>query len=104
VSSGGGAAPLWSRDGRELFYLGTTGDMMAVRVTAGTGVTLGEPAVLFRVPADLLQVESEYYTPWDVAADGRFIMARVSTSSQGGEAPLIVVENWFEELKAKTAK
>jgi len=104
VSNGGGIAPLWSRDGRELFYVSGQRDMMVVRVTAGTAPQLSEPQVLFHVRDELLGVDATYYTPWDVAADGRFIMARVSTSSQGGEAPLIVVENWFEELKAKTAK
>jgi Tol biopolymer transport system component len=35
VSRGGGAAPRWRGDGRELFYLAPDGKMMAVEVTAG---------------------------------------------------------------------
>jgi serine/threonine-protein kinase len=102
VSNGGGTAPLWARNGRELFYVSGENDMMAVPVTAGPAPRLGEPHLLFRVPDELLAVESNYYTPWDVGTDGRFIMARLlRTSAVGAEAPVIVVENWFEELRAK---
>ena len=101
ISSGGGEAPLWSRDGRELFYLNGAKDMMAVRVNAGASLAPGEPSVLFRVPEELLGVETAYYAPWDVAADGRFIMVR----RVGGRAELhavtIVVENFLEELKVR---
>ena len=34
VSHGGGTAPRWRGDGRELFYLAPNGKMMAVEVTA----------------------------------------------------------------------
>jgi serine/threonine protein kinase len=104
VSNGGGTAPLWARNGKELYYLSGGQNMMAVSVTAGATLQLGEPHVLFHVPDDLVSVQSAYYTPWDVAADGRFIMARLVGATGASETPLIVVENWFEELKAKTAK
>ena len=77
VSNGDGAAPLWSRNGRELFYLSGGKNMMSARVSGGASLTVSPPAVLFHVPDDLLAVEYLFYTPWDVAADGRFIMARV---------------------------
>lgn len=105
VSNGGGTAPLWARNGRELFYVSGENDMMAVPVIAGPTPRLGEPHLLFRVPNELLAVESNYYTPWDVGADGRFIMARLRrTSGVETEAPVIVVENWFEELRAKMGR
>jgi len=101
VSSGGGLAPLWSRDGKELFYLSGGNDMMAVRVTAGAMADVSEPEVLFHVPEALLGAEALYYTPWDVARDGRFLMARVVSGDTGQPGALVVVENWIEELKAK---
>jgi eukaryotic-like serine/threonine-protein kinase len=101
VSSGGGTAPLWSRDGRELFYLSSSQNMMAVRVTPGTSQPLGQPTVLFHVPADLAAVETAYYTPWDVAADGRFVMARrIAQGAVVSPAP-VVTENFQEELKRR---
>jgi hypothetical protein len=103
VSNGGGVAPLWRRDGRELFYLSAERVMMGVQVTAGTTPHFGEPQVLFRVRPELLGVESSYYTPWDVAA-GAVIMARLLSPPRGDEAPITVVENWSEELRAKTRR
>ena len=100
VSNGGATSPLWSKDGRELFYLSADKDMMAVTVSPGSTLAIGEPSALFRFPPDMLQIQSEYYTPWDVAADGRFIMVRSVGTATQIEA-LIVVENWFEELKAR---
>ena len=101
ASDGGGGSPVWSRDGRELYYLSRANDMMAVTVTAGPTMQVGEPRVLFRLPADIALASAEYYTPWDIAPDGRFIMVRSLEAPSQLEAPLIVVENFFEELKAK---
>jgi serine/threonine-protein kinase len=101
VSGGGATAPLWSRDGRELFYLSQSNVMMAVRVSAGAAPVLGPPQALFRVPPEMLQVETAYYTPWDVARDGRFIMARVVETGSAAAGAVVVVENFLEELKAK---
>jgi serine/threonine-protein kinase len=105
VSSGGGRAPLWSRDGRELFYVSAADDMMAVRVRAGsTTLELGEPVALFQIPDDLLWAENTYYTPWDVARDGRFLMARRITDAEAPDQAIVVVENFFEELKPRMGK
>jgi hypothetical protein len=99
VSNGGGVAPLWSRDGRELFYLSATHDMMSVGFTGSTSPVLGDPVRLFHVPDDLLSVETAYYTPWDVARDGRFIMARVVSPAKTLAASIVVVENGLQALK-----
>jgi serine/threonine-protein kinase len=104
VSSGGGVAPLWSRDGRELFYLRGDSSMMAVRVAPGATPKLGEPTVLFRVPAQMLGIETAFYTPWDVARDGRFIMVRTVHAPSAESSALIVVENWLAEWKATLKK
>ncbi len=101
VSSGGGLAPLWSRDGKALFYLRTDKNMMAAPVIPGATIGFGEPAALFRVPDELLAAEALYYTPWDVARDGRFLMARLIGGNASDTAALVVVENWVEELRAK---
>jgi serine/threonine-protein kinase len=104
ISSSGGRAPLWSRDGRELFYLNASNDMMAVRITTSPAFVADEPAVLFRVPDDLLGMETEWYTPWDVARDGRFIMARTVADGEAGDRAIIVVENFLEELRARVGQ
>ncbi len=104
VSSGGGLAPLWSRDGKELFYLSGDNNMMLARIATGAMIDTGEPEVLFHVPDDLLGAEALYYTPWDVARDGRFLMARLVSGDPGQVGALVVVENWLPELLAKVRR
>ncbi len=101
VSNGGGVAPLWSKDGRELFYVSGNRDMMAVSVRSGAEPDIGEPQALFQLPEDLYFSFQEFYTPHDVGPDGRFVMARNVTPRSTIDAPLIVTENWYEELKAR---
>lgn len=101
VSSGGGSAPLWSRDGRELFFVSSGTDMMSARVTAGSALAVAAPAPLFHIADDLLKVEYAFYTPWDVAADGRFIMARARAGTAGTATSVVVAENWLTELRAR---
>jgi len=104
VSSGGGLAPLWSHDSRQLFYLSGTNNMMAARVAPGAELAVSAPEVLFRVRDELLGAEALYYTPWAVARDGRFLMARLVGGDLARAGTLVVVENWIEELKAKVSR
>ena len=46
VSTSGGRFPVWSRDGRELYYA-RSGQIIAVPVAAGESLQLGNPTPLF---------------------------------------------------------
>jgi len=105
VSTSGGDSPLWSPDGRELFYL--NGDaVMAVPVKTERGFGLETPQVLFRgtfVPASSVVGDRN---PWDISPDGkRFLMMKESTSDTSkGPVPrpqINIVLNWTEELKQR---
>ena len=95
--------PLWSRDGTELFYRrnSNTGQAILNRVGIAT-----EPSLSFteerRVPIDDFIVTT-FYRSYDIAPDGeRFVMVLPAAESQSDEAPraeIIIVPNWFEELK-----
>ena len=63
VSSGGGTAPLWSRDGRRL-YFHTSRGLVAVDVTYEPALQLGQPTLVLEDPT--LRV-------MDIAADGRLL-------------------------------
>jgi eukaryotic-like serine/threonine-protein kinase len=91
VSSGGGSLARWSRDGKELFYRTPDGRLMvAVVRTVSNGLQFGTPAALFR----LFEPEGMFAYPYDVAPDGRRILALVP-SNAGGESPsLTVLVNW----------
>jgi serine/threonine-protein kinase len=98
ISSGGGINPMWSHRGNELFYRGASGDIFAVRIRTAPTFSSGTPKRLFAAP-----FESFGYTGYAVAADDqRFIMIRNLAADTPDK--LIVVENWFEELNAKSRK
>jgi serine/threonine-protein kinase len=103
ISQGGGTSPLWSPDGKELFYLSLDNSVMAVDVETKPIFDYGTPKILF---------QSKYVgfsfgggTPWDIHPDGkRFLMmkATAATDAAGGQQPKInIVLNWFEELKQR---
>jgi eukaryotic-like serine/threonine-protein kinase len=104
ASTDGGYAPLWAPSGRELFFVDVQRRMTAVPFTPGSPPRLGERKVLFTLPSDLYLWENDYYTPFDISPDGqRFVMARQIEAAGADQAPLIVVDNWFTELKRKMA-
>jgi Tol biopolymer transport system component len=99
ISTAGGSDPFWSRDGKEMFYRNGNGDMIAVEVVPGGTPPTGRQRVLFSArPYASVPVHQSY----DVSPDGkRFVMIRLSTDRG---APLVVVENFFEELKRKVPR
>ena len=101
VSTGGGAEPMWSKRGDELFFRGE-GQMMAVRVGPGAPLSLTVPRKLF---ADRYTSKGTQHAGYDVAHDGRFLMVRDTSAGQraGGipQTNFVVVLNWFSELKQK---
>ena len=98
VSAEGGGEPVWSRDGKELFY--RSGDkMMAVRIATEPELAAERPVVLFEGAYELST--GGVTTNYDVAPDGRFVMIRSEQDSRSTEQQINVVLNWFEELTAR---
>jgi serine/threonine protein kinase len=103
VSTSRGNSALWSPDGRELFY--RSGDaVMAVAVDTEPTFKPGKPVLLFRGTYVAGRGEG---VPWDISPDGkRFLMIKPGEATENEpvtEAPrkIIVVTNWFEELKER---
>ena len=96
ISTAGGTYPVWSRNGRELFFRGGDGrQILVVPVRSGNTLVAERPQVLFEfaIPAPAGT------RPYDITPDGRFIVI-TSTQAAGGPAPsLTLVLNWTEELK-----
>jgi eukaryotic-like serine/threonine-protein kinase len=90
VSRGGGTAPRWREDGRELFYLAPDGKMMAVEVISQQEFQVGMPTPLFQTPPGAIV--------GDVTADGkRFLL--VTPVGPSASVPFTVVLNWTAGLK-----
>jgi serine/threonine-protein kinase len=107
VSTNGGTQPRWSPNGRELFYLDSrTNVMMSVRVAPGDTWSAGTPEKLFDATQYSVGPNFPYYN-YDIAKDGRFLMIKSPGSSSPDDQPtasLVVVQNWFEELKRLVPK
>jgi serine/threonine protein kinase/Tol biopolymer transport system component len=107
VSIDGGQSPLWSPDGRELYYLYEDA-IMAAEVNTEPTFSASKPKTLFR---------GNYITgyqenpEWDISPDGKLFLMIKSTAATDGESSeestveiprkIIIVQNWFEELKQR---
>ncbi len=90
ISTEGGTEPVWSRDGRELFYRNVD-QLLVVAVDTEADLRPGRPRLLFEQPYALGTVGNPNF---DVSLDGQsFLMV-------SGDAVGLTVElNWVEELK-----
>ena len=94
VSTGGGLEPVWSSNGRELFYRSGVA-IKVVTVGTGDGFRMGTPRTLFTGPYLDLGAGRQY----DAAPDGkRFLMLKAAPADDRSRR-VVVVQNWFEELK-----
>jgi len=102
VSTSGGRSPLWAPNGRELFYLDTNGFLTRVPVETSDTFDYGKPARVLHTSYYTLNIRT-----YDVSRDGqKFLMiknadagSQETLASQG----IIVVQNWFEDLKRRTS-
>ncbi len=98
LSTNGGFAPVWSRDGRELFYR-YGDDMCVVDVMPGTSFSASVPRVLFT--RELQNLSRGGDANYDVTPDGRhFVMLERDKATK--PPPVILVANWLDELKKLT--
>ena len=99
VSTEAGSAPVWAHSGRELFYANFE-NLIVVEVLPGATFVYGEPRALFSRQGFSMVLGGRAY---DLTRDDqRFVMIRNRVSEEVEAAgELIVVENFFEELKAK---
>ena len=94
VSAGGGTAPQWRADGRELFYVSDTAGMMSVPVTAtDTALDIGRPVELFRLarPVDV-EGRNDAILYRAEPSGQRFLIATKAPAADS--PPIYVVLNW----------
>jgi eukaryotic-like serine/threonine-protein kinase len=95
ISTDGGQNPTWAPDGKTLFYRRGQA-VMAVAVGGDDPSSWPKPKMLFEGPY-LLTIGPTHF---DVARDGRLLMVKpVDADGQGAPKQLVVVQNWFEELR-----
>ncbi|MEE8252215.1 MAG: hypothetical protein V3R24_10800, partial [Gemmatimonadales bacterium] len=86
VSTRGGTQPVWSRDGKEIFYIGAGSTLMSVPIKpSGSSLEVGSPTSLFETRL------APYHRSYDVSADGRFLLNVIAADLT---APITVILNW----------
>ena len=102
VSIGGGAAPRWPPDGNELYYLNGN-QLIAARIVTAPTFAVAQRTPLFSVADYDLDF---YHQSFEVTPDGRSFLFLASTdrlAHRESTARLVLVNNWFSELKARLA-
>jgi len=95
ISTGGGREPLWSHDGRELFYQSGT-RLMAVTVAPGAAFSASAPRV---------EHEGRYFkeingnTSFSITPDGRRFFRIQQVEPERAITQLELVMSWFSELR-----
>jgi eukaryotic-like serine/threonine-protein kinase len=100
ISTHGGHAPEWRRDGKELFFVAPNGQLAAVPVNVvdgGTTFDAGPPTILFNIPRLQFGV---IFGEWQYApsADGQRFLVRVPVS-EASSPPATVVLNWLSGVR-----
>jgi serine/threonine-protein kinase len=96
ISTEGGGEPVWSRNGRELFY--RNGDkLMAAAVETTPTFVASKPRLMFEqhFEKSIFPFEANY----DVSPDGKRFLLVVPSEGESAPAQINVVLNWSEELR-----
>jgi len=97
ITTEGGTAPLWSPDGRELFFWNKDfTKLMATPIVPGQNLSAGTPKLLFEYAV----MGSQQIRNYDITPDGRrFLVRERKNYALPPVTELTLVRSWFEELK-----
>ncbi|HUQ98466.1 MAG TPA: protein kinase [Gemmatimonadaceae bacterium] len=98
ISSGGGVEPLWSRDGRQIFYRSPSSNS----IIAASMSLSDNPEVLARdtIVADDF-ISNPFHPMYDVAPDGKRLLL---LEGDGNQRQLTVILNWTTWLADRLSK
>jgi serine/threonine-protein kinase len=102
ISVDGGFWPTWKADGTELYYV-SGNDILAVPVELDPAVRLGTPERLFTRPDQIGAISFGWPDGFQATPDGeRFLIAvRPEGHKEDQDRGLVVVQNWFSEIKGR---
>ena len=93
VSTNLGSEPVWSRDGRRIFYRGLRKIVAANIVTSPTFAVVSRDELM----DDVFQQAVSPHANYDVSPDGKRLLMLKGAEQQG----LMVVHNWADEVRAR---
>jgi hypothetical protein len=101
ISMGGGVAPRWRADSREIFHLKPSGggaQLFATSVDGTSGsLQIGKVQGLFSfsLPSRVLvMLQNTAGTPYDVSSDGQRFLIITRPEPRTTAAPMTVILNW----------
>jgi serine/threonine-protein kinase len=98
VSKEGGRGPLWSKDGRQLFYHQADDQVWVADIRTEESFAPGKPRLLFEKRGFILNLAP--LQTWALWPDGQgFLMVKREEPKLQPVTEMIIVQNWFEELK-----
>jgi Tol biopolymer transport system component/tRNA A-37 threonylcarbamoyl transferase component Bud32 len=90
VSTDGGAAPRWSADGREIYFIAPDGTMMSATVShAASTLTVEKPTALFSTHI----IAQTFTFQYVVSRDGRFLVGSREVE-RASAPPITLLLNW----------
>lgn len=95
ISTGGGTEPLWSRDGKAIYYV-TSLELTKATLSLDNGVSVLSRIPLFSAPLGLGRSSREY----DLSPDGKHFLFSTPMDTTN---TVIAVINWPKELKNKAS-
>ena len=96
-----GGRPLWSRDGKQLFYIPAAGEFRVVTITTQPNFNFTNALT---IPRGFGISDPVSPRTFDIMPDGRIIgisAAGMSESASGPSGEIYFVLNWFDELRTR---
>jgi hypothetical protein len=93
VSSNGGIEPVWSRDGRRLFYRANKKFVVATVATTPTFTVTSRDVFA----DDRFLLAAAPHANYDVAPDGKSLLVVEALE----DPHILIVQNWAEEVRAR---
>ncbi|MBZ5498056.1 MAG: protein kinase [Acidobacteriia bacterium] len=96
ITNDGGLQPMWARNGRQIFYR-RQDQVWVVDIQTEGGFAISNRRMLFERPG---YTEGAYIRSYDVSLDSqRFLVVKNGPSKPTPVTEMILVQNWFEELR-----
>jgi Tol biopolymer transport system component len=101
ISTNGGSAARWARDGRTLFYIDPVGQVHAVTIPPGPGIAVTSRTIVSRAAASADLNNSN--VNWDVFPDGKRMLI-IDAGGGIGTRRMALFQNWPAFARSMGAK
>ncbi|MEO8227771.1 MAG: protein kinase, partial [Gemmatimonadota bacterium] len=101
VSNGGGTSPVWSADGKHLYFLDAGGRVVSATIDATTSFNVPELVPMFNASRF---AAGAYHQAFDVTRDGQFVFLGAPGRAATGSPSLVRIDNWFADVKQRAAQ